>query len=139
MYQYHCDNCDFATNDGADCPHWTTAQDLSERLETGSIVPFGVCPDCGAFVYPMTVADYWNDQGWGKQFPLDDHVTGDVHVCTFASLGIGTYVGQECVRIIGALATLINDVQSTTGKFTYLQRGDLIKEVRHTMRVWYWG
>ena len=48
---YRCDNCNFESDgDDAIVPWWEAGR-LSERLNAGDIVPYGVCPECGCFVY----------------------------------------------------------------------------------------
>lgn len=48
---YRCDNCNFESDsDDAIVPWWAAGR-LSERLNAGDIVPYGVCPECGCFVY----------------------------------------------------------------------------------------
>lgn len=46
--QVKCDDCDWVgpLQNGLD-----VTPDLAERLEPGSVVPAGVCPECGALVY----------------------------------------------------------------------------------------
>ena len=56
MTRHECDNCGHL---------WTYDQlkpivDLLERIEPGSEVPIGECPDCGALCYPPE--DYDGDE-----------------------------------------------------------------------------
>ena len=44
-----CDNCGKVYDDTDDL---NTAENLNMRLEPGSIVPSGECPECGALCYP---------------------------------------------------------------------------------------
>lgn len=50
-YTYQCDNCDFSTDNEEDFPTLSEVHHLGERLDPGSVVPDGECPECGAFVY----------------------------------------------------------------------------------------
>jgi hypothetical protein len=46
-----CDNCDFATDDGDKCQPWWEVDMFMARMESGEVIPFGICPDCEAFVH----------------------------------------------------------------------------------------
>ena len=51
MAQCTCDNCNW-TGDEADLRFdITDCPDLNDRLEPGSVVPAGECPECGSFAY----------------------------------------------------------------------------------------
>lgn len=48
--RYQCDNCNKA-HAPEDCKTLAECSRVFERLDPGSEVPAGECPDCGAFVY----------------------------------------------------------------------------------------
>ena len=57
-YDYHeCGNCgekwSFDDLEKDETGEYSIVHDLVERIEAGSIVPSGECPECGALVYPM--------------------------------------------------------------------------------------
>lgn len=49
-----CDNCEY---EGEACLPLGDVDNLVARLEAGSEVPNGVCPECGAFTYRRTEAE----------------------------------------------------------------------------------
>lgn len=53
-----CDNCDWTGDEAVLRCNLTTTPDLNFRLEPGSVVPAGECPECGSFAYviPTTTA-----------------------------------------------------------------------------------
>lgn len=51
---HHCDNCGWTGPEpGVDL---CEVRDLGDRLDPGSTVPSGECPDCGCFCYPSAAA-----------------------------------------------------------------------------------
>lgn len=50
--QYRCDNCQKGFRNETEFKPLEQVHKLWERLDPGSIVPHGECPECGAFVYP---------------------------------------------------------------------------------------
>lgn len=55
MSKYECDNCDWSTTNDDDMKPLSSATDLCERLDAGSVVPHGICPECDCFCYETTV------------------------------------------------------------------------------------
>lgn len=49
-----CDNCAKVWPENKVTP-LEQCEDLHERLDRGSVVPHGECPDCGAFCYPLSL------------------------------------------------------------------------------------
>lgn len=94
MPTVRCDNCDW-TGDSEDETVKTLVQvhHLGERLDPGSEVPAGECPECGAFVYLDRIGDHSYELwyfpyrvGQGEPYNLEPDPTDDT--CTsFGTLG----------------------------------------------------
>ena len=59
-----CDNCDWTGTENDLEDGLAGVSDLFERLDVGSEVPAGECPECGAFVYLAEKDNpYWQKGG----------------------------------------------------------------------------
>ncbi len=71
MTAVRCDNCDWTGDEEVMGRTLLEVHQLAERLNPGSIVPHGECPECGAFCYATTTRytvllrypDYLSDCG----------------------------------------------------------------------------
>lgn len=76
-----CGNCDWTGTDSEMGAHLEELVCLGERLDAGSEVPAGECPECGALAYVVKPADQVKSSAAGLlviAFAMGQHAGGKV-------------------------------------------------------------
>lgn len=112
MTQYICANCEFRTTREEAIIPLEEVKDLASRLDPGSVVPAGECPECGALLY-QEPEEYAEDSSF-------NHIQRRLYLHTgFNDRGERTKVLQRTGDNLTATGVMLVEYCPTTLKYYF--------------------